>query len=352
MLHASVKSLIRLGVLGVVIVAVVLASAIGGNAAGKNICAVPNSTTGASCVKEFLGPHFIKAAQNVLSVTEFTNESGVGGSTATHVVLSVTFPADVTIVSVNGVSPAPSGCTPIPSSPGPVTIACPEGNVAGGATVKLTVVFSTSTGMTVTGSVSYGEGAGTPGQPTNSTQANTDVLSVPGDSADGGCFNGTPPPVHGSNALQATFAALDTTAADTSLPCTFVDAGVLDTSFAATGTIKSQISFVEFPTLASNGVGAVRVLFTPLPAGVSLNKLKLLEDTNYAVPYFKTFVTVPNCDRSGNIPSPVGIPAKGATDADAHGNDSCIYNRSPLPSGGGEIDLHVIGSPFDSHYGT
>jgi len=206
--------------------------------------------------------------------------------------------------------------------------------------------------MTVLGSVSYGEGGGTPGQPINSVQGKTDTLTVSGDgSADGGCFSATPPIVHGSNGLQATYASVGT-AADTSLPCTFVDAGVLGTSFAAAGTIHSQISFVEFPTLTLNGYGAVRVLFTPLPAGVNLNKLKLLEDTNYAVPYFTTSITVPNCDTSGNIPSPVGIPAAGATDAKPHSNDSCIYKRSPLPGGGGELDLHVIGSPFDSHYGT
>jgi hypothetical protein len=352
MRHVSVKSLIRLGVLGVVIVTVVLASAIGGNAAGKNICTGPGATT-ATCVQQFLGPHFISGGNNVVSVTEFTNQSGVGGSTATHVVLSVTFPTtDVTIVLVNGVSLAASGCTQTGS--GQVTISCAEGNVAGGATVKLTVVFSTSSSMTVLGSVSYGEGGGTPGQPVNSVQGHTDTLTVSGDgSADGGCFTGTPPPIHGSNALQATFASLATTAADTSLGCTFVDAGVLDTSFALPGTIKSQISFVEFPTLMSNGYGTVRVLFTPLPTGVKLNNtFKLLEDTNYATPYFKSAVSVPNCDRSGNIPAPVGIPAQGATDAVAHNNDSCIFNKSPLPNGGGEVDLHVIGSPFDNHYGT
>jgi hypothetical protein len=353
MRHVSAKSLTRLSVLSVVIAAIVLASAIGGNAAGKNICATPGPTA-ASCVQEFLGPHFISAGKNVVSVTEFTNESGVGGSTATHVVLSVTFPTtDVTIASVNGVSLAASGCTSSTSN-GQVTISCAEGNVAGGATVKLTVVFSTSSSMVVLGGVSYGEGGGTPGQPINSVQGHTDTLTVSGDgSADGGCFGGIPPTIHGSNALQQTFASVGTTAADTSLPCTFVDAGVLDTSFAASGAIKSQISFVEFPTLAQNGVGTVRLLFTPLPDGVKLNNtFKLREDTNYAVPYFTTFVTVPNCDRSGNIPAPVGIPAKGATDSVAHSNDSCIFNKSPLPNGGGEVDLHVIGSPFDSHYGT
>ena len=93
------------------------------------------------------------------------------------------------------------------------------------------------------------------------------------------------------------------------------------------------------------------MLFRSLPPGVNLNKLKLLEDTNYAAPFFTTFITVPNCDKSGNIPAPVGIPAFTATDLLPHANDSCIYNRSPLPSGGGEVDLHAIGSPFDSHYG-
>jgi hypothetical protein len=62
MRHVSLKSPLRLGVLAVVIVAAVLASANGGNAAGKNVCAVP-SPTAAACVKEFLGPHIIRRAR-------------------------------------------------------------------------------------------------------------------------------------------------------------------------------------------------------------------------------------------------------------------------------------------------
>ena len=359
MLPFCTTSFGRACVLAGAVVAIGLVFAGAGGAASKNICAVPSTgtppnLTGASCVHQFVGPHFISPGSDALSVTEFNNESG--GATATHLVLGVRFPTtDVAIRSVDGVSLALSGCTP-DTSAGQLTISCPVGNVAGGGGAKMTVRFApgptVATSMRLTGTATYGEGTGTPGQPPNSVQVNYDTLTLSSDaSADGGCFD-APQPVRGTNGLQTTYATLGAAAADTSLPCTFVDAGVLDNSLAAPGTIHSQISFDEFPTLAgSSPYATVRIQFTPLPPGVNLNKLKLLEDTNYAAPFFTTFITVPNCDKSGNIPAPVGIPAFTATDLLPHANDSCIYNRSPLPSGGGEVDLHAIGSPFDSHYG-
>jgi hypothetical protein len=364
MRHVSAKALGLIGGTGAAVVAavLVLVLASGGAAAGKNICAVPSAgspPSAASCVKEQVAPGFLSTGGgSALSVTKFTNEAA--GTTAAHVVLAVNFPSPKSVASIglaiNGSSADASACTPAPSSlPATVsTVSCPVGNIAGGGTAKMTVRFTTTTTATLTGSATYGEGGGTPGQPPNSVQVNTGTVTVSSDaSVQGGCFNGPTTTVTGTTTGQATSATVGT-AADNSLPCTFVDAGVLDNSFAAPGTLKSQISFVDFPALGgATGFATVKIFFTPLPAGVSsVNKLKLLEDTNYGVPFFKTYITVPGCDRSGNIPAPVGIPAKGATDASAHSNDSCIFNRSPLQGGGGELDLHAISSPFDSHFGT
>ena len=367
MRHVSAKAFGLVGVTGAAVTVAVLVLATGGTAAGKNICLMP-STTKASCVKEVAAPHFISPPSDVrppsdaLSITKFTNESGSGGSTATHVVLSVGFsspadstvPVDVNVKSitllVNGSAAALTGCSPTTLPATVSTVSCPVGNLAGSGTAKLTVRFAASTSTTLTGTATYGEGNGTPGQPTNSVQGNTDTVTVPSDgSAGGGCSN-TAQNVTGTMGGQTTSASVGT-AADSSLPCTYADAGVLSSALAAPGTLKSQISFVEFPAPAS-GFATVKILFTPLPAGVNLNKLKLLEDTNYVAPFFLTSITVPNCDKSGGIPTPVEIPAPGATDAVPHSNDSCIFNRSPLPGGGGELDLHVLSSPLDGHYGT
>jgi hypothetical protein len=353
----SVKVFGLVGVTGAAVIASVLVLASGSTAASKNICLNP-STTAASCVTELAAPHFSSPGADALSVTKLKNESGNGGSTATHVVLAVGFSSAVDVRSitllVNGSPAAVTGCTPTPPATGVSTVSCPVGNIAGGGTAKMTVRFAASTNVTLTGTATYGEGSGTPGQPTNSVQGNTDTLTVSSDaSAQGGCFDLGPndqQTVTGSVTGQETDATVGK-AGDNSLPCTFADAGVLSNTLAVPGTLKSQISFVEFPFLAS-GLATVKIFFTPLPTGVKLNSLKLLEDTNYAVPFFTTYVTVPDCDKKGNIPAPVGIPAPGATDAVPHGNDSCIFNRSPLPGGGGELDLHSIGSPPDSHFGT
>src|SRR5262245_10060702 len=360
MRQLSAKALGLIGGTGAAVVAamLVLVLASGGTAAVKHICTNP-STTQASCVTELAAPHFISPGADALSVTKFKNEAS--GTTATHLVIAVNFVPSVDVKSitllVNGSPADATGCTPTPPATGVSDVTCPVGNIAGGGTAKLTVRFAASTNVALTGTATYGEGSGTPGQPNNSVQGNTDTLTVSSD-ANGGCFDlgaNDMQTVTGSfkNAnvtVQETDATVGMTG-DTSLPCTFVDAGVLSKTLAFSGTLKSQISFVEFPFVAS-GFATVKILFTPLPTGVNLNKLKLLEDTNYAVPFFKTYVTVPDCDKKGNIPAPVGVPAPGATDGVAHSNDSCIFNRSPLPAGGGELDLHSIGSPPDSHYGT
>jgi len=362
MRYVSAKALGLVGVTGAAVIAAVLVLASGGTAAGKNICLSP-STTAASCVTEVAAPHFISPGADALAITKFKNESGSGGGTATHVVVSVGFssPADSTPVNVNvksitllinGSAAALTGCSPTTLPATVSTVSCPAGNLAGSGTAKLTVQFAASASTRLTGTATYGEGSGTPGQPTNSVQGNTDTLTVVTDgSAAGGCSS-TSQNVSGTLGGQTTSASVGT-AADTTLPCTYADAGVLSSAFAATGTLKSQISFVEFPALANGALATVKILFTPLPAGVNLNRLKLLEDTNYKQgSFFQTSITVPDCDKSGNIPAPVGIPAAGVTDADAHSNDSCVFKRSPLQGGGGELDLHVLSSPLDGHYGT
>lgn len=351
------RKFVALGaVAALVVLALALAFATGGRAASPNVCNVPSAgappLSPASCVAEIVAPHFIAPGSDAISVTKFTNESN-GGANATHVVLEVDFPAPgATVESVNGMSPSAAqagGCTVSSTS-----VSCPYGNVASG-TVKLVVRFSATTTMTLTGSASYGEGPGNPSNPPNDFQVNYDTLTVGAAGSDGGCFDGAPRLVSATNLGQSTSAAVGP-AADTTLPCTFVDAGVLPKTFShKNAASNTQISFVEFPFLPAGQLGTVRILFTPLPSGVNINKLALLEDTSYPLPFatsgfFGTFVTVPTCNKNGSIPGANGTPAQGATDSGAHANDSCVYSRSTLPKGGGEIDMHVLGSPFDGHY--
>ncbi len=79
-----------------------------GSAGSKNVCAIHSDLTkNASCVGQSVLPHFITAASTpsdpttwseAISTTKFTNEAGLGGATATHVMISVTWPANSAFV--------------------------------------------------------------------------------------------------------------------------------------------------------------------------------------------------------------------------------------------------------------
>jgi hypothetical protein len=354
------------GIVAIVAVAVSLAFVSGGRAASPNVCVTPTPVGGttSSCVTELVAPHFISAPvagvpNDAISFTKFKNESGAGGATATHLLISVSFSNAVTVkfiaLSVNGSSASTSGCSPssLPAS-ATSSVSCPAGNIAGGGTVKLTVRFSASATTTLTGAAAYGEGPGNPSNPPNDFQVNTDTLTVGNGTAGGGCFDltGTSTAnVTGTTSSQGTSATVGAGAG--SLPCTFADAGVRDKSSSALAG-HTQVSFVEFPTFLS-GYATVAMILTPVPTGFNLNKSPVFEDTNYAAPYFKTYITVPNCDKAGNIVGAVGTPPPGAHDPvvgtdPVSPNDTCIFSRSSLPKGAGEIDMHVIGSPADGSY--
>jgi hypothetical protein len=357
MRHVSAKTraLLGVGVLCATIGVLVLALAGVGTAAGKNICTVGSSPANpaASCVGEVSSPHFLSTGGgDATSGTTFTNEAGPGGATATHVVLSVQFSSPVTVdaiaLAVNGSSTGTSGCATNTTS-----VSCPVGNIAGGGNAKLRVRFTTTTSQTLTGSVSYGEGGGTPGQPPNSVQSNFDTLIVSGDnSVQGGCFDlsGTQTQtVTGTNTSPFTQTTQAVVGQGDGVLCTFADAGVDGNAAHSALALKSQIAFFEFPTLAS-GFSTVNMIFPSLPPGSPpLNQIKILEDTSYALPFFRTYITVPSCV-NGSIPAPIGVPVKGATDSVPHSNDLCMLK--PTNKGGVSTFTFVaFGSPGDGHLG-
>jgi hypothetical protein len=326
--------------------AAALAFAAGGRAASGNICTSPSGTPptqAASCVTEAALPQFVSPGASALSVTKFVNQAGAGGATATHVLITVHFDQAVDVTSVSGGTSCTAAATGVTSA------SCSFGNISGGGSAKLLVVFTAPSTTHLTGEVTYGEGGGGPSNPPNDDQLNFATLTVGAGGTDGGCFSTQTANFSAVTGAQQTLVS-GITNAGSSLPCTYADAGVLD----GTNLTKTNISFVDFPSLS--GATVVKILFTPLPKGLSISKMALHEDTNYATPYFTTFVTVPACTKSGNsysIPNPVApgemIP-QGTTDAVSHKNDSCIFSRASLKNGGGELDLLVIGTPPDGHY--
>lgn len=330
-LRTFLKFAVIVGVLGG---AALLAVATAGRAASTNICSTPSTGTPlspASCVQELVVPHYISTGASAISLTKFTNQSGVGGATATHTVISVNFqtPVSVTAIalSVGGLPISATSCTPSPGSSSVTSVSCPVGNIAGGSTAKMTVEFSgATTTMTLTGAASYGEGCCNASNPPNDYQVNYDKLTVVTDgTASGDCFSTTTWNVNGKTSTQSTSASGGQGSGG--FPCTFADAGVFPTVPAGYHT---QVSFVEFPVMTGSPATVV-IQFTPLPSGLNWKTFPLYENNGGA-----NFV-VPNCNLDGSVPSGSGF-------------DSCIYNRSTLPKGGAEIDMHVTGSPIDGSY--
>jgi hypothetical protein len=320
---------------GTIAVAAVLGTAGIGKAASPNICLTSStSTTNASCVAQLTAPHVLTAGQDGVSVTRFTNQSGPGGSSATHVVLSATFSAPVTVkgvtLFVNGSPISTAGC-----STSAATVSCPVGTIAGDSSAKLVVRFSASTGMTVAGSASYGEGGNdsTPPRPNgtkNDLQTSRDSFTIAGTSAQGNCFDTSVATVSGSITTQATTASIGAVDPSLDLPCSPAGAGVDTVGPRPTGFVP--IWFTDFLTVNSGAGGFATVTLDALfnvPKSFVLRELTGPNPSDAA-----SWTPVPACNGSGLPPS----------------GDSCIFSTSNLPKGGVRWILHAFGTLFDSKY--
>jgi hypothetical protein len=220
------------------------------------------------------------------------------------------------------------------------SVACPFGSVAGGSKAQLIVRFAATTGGSLVGTASYGEGGTDSGSPrpngtVNDTQVAHDGLTVVGDgTAQGTCYdatqflNGGLATVSGSITTQSTRAAVGQTNT-ANVPCTPASAGI----DAATGHRPSNfipVSFAEFLTLPTGSFGTVTIdLNFNVPRGFVLKELVAGTDPTVAT----NWIQVPPCVS--------GLPPSG---------DSCVFDKKNLPKGGLEYILHVLGSSFDPKY--
>lgn len=329
---------------GTIAVAVVLGTAGIGKAASPNICLTAStSTTNASCVAQLTAPHVLTAGSDAVSVTRFTNQSGLGGASATHVVLSATFlvgtvatPVTVKGVTlfVNGSPVSTASCSPAPASLpiAAATVSCPAGTIAGGSSAKLVVRFSTSIAMTVAGSASYGEGGSDSAPPRpngtkNDLQTSRDSFTIAGASAQGSCF-ASATTVSGATTTQVTTAAIGAVDPSLDLPCTPAGAGVDTGGLRPDGFVP--IWFTDFLAIDSGGFATVTLdaLFN-VPNSFVLRELTGPDPSDAA-----SWTPVPACNASGLPPS----------------GDSCIFATSNLPKGGKRWVLHALGVLFDSKY--
>jgi hypothetical protein len=350
----------RIVALGVIAVASTTFGASGGQAAGPAICTNPSTpppATGpgspSSCVKETLSPHTLTVGAAGVSTTRFENQRT---STATRFSIATRFSTSVTVTSItlvlNGSVVSSSACGPLSLTS---TVSCSGfRNIPGVGSAALILRYTVGAvaSIRVFGSVTYGGG----NTPVNRQRSNVDVVSVvtatPNESGKplqaGKCTDliaGTDSVAGGDTTMSAT--AIYPATAEPFLPCTPAAAGVIQQSVQP---IKTFIAFAEVPESLPSSFATVKIAFTPLPASTTLENLRLLEDTAGPPDFFATFITVPECDSSGLPPNP-GLPAPGATDSEPHFNDSCIFSRSPLPNGGGELTVHVIGFNVDPSFG-
>jgi hypothetical protein len=334
----------RLAVLAAALAGVValLVFANGGNAASGNICTTP-STTSASCVKESVSPHVMTANGDAVSVTDFFNQAGIGGATATHVVVSATFSPAVTvkriILLVNGSQVSSNPCTTASASlpVSKTTVSCPAGNIAGGGTVRMIVRFSTGVNTDIAGAAAYGESGNDncPNQPNctaNDNQGNHDSLTIAsGSAAQGSCFDASQfvrglVTVSGATVNKIVTASVGQADSSQNLPCTPAGAGVDgNQAHHPTTFLTPDVAFVEFMKLPNNGVGTVTIELASVPNGFVLQEFVGDDPTDP-----QDWVAVPNCVS--------GLPPTGF--------DSCIAKKN-----GKKFTLNVFGSPVDPRYG-
>jgi hypothetical protein len=310
-------------------VASVLATAGSGKAAGTNICSLVGTQPNCFTVSILPGQLSASASAHGLILAKFTNQST---ATASHTTITVTLPNNVSAVSAS-----PSGDCPAP--PFGTTITCTFGNVPGLASVKVSIVFTTTAALGelsgISGTVAFGEGNSNTGSPSNDTFTvpGNPISIVDGTSQAGFCTTST-----GSGSLLTTSSANGQTTTIESLssllgglPCTPISGGVLpkDTGLTCgTGACNTQVSFVALPT-----TGIVTLLFplSLLPNGMNANKFVLywFSDT-----------------------STIGIPLK-LCPVVAAGTDTCIQTQTGVTIGGVKYVkdvLTVFGSPIDPRY--
>jgi hypothetical protein len=343
----------RPGVLAVVAAAAFIGSLLaftaGGQAASPNICnTASTATTNASCVAQTVAPHVLTANEDAVSITQFTNESGVGGATATHVVLSATFPAPVTVTGillfVNGAQVSTTNlCTPatLPSGPSAQSVSCSAGSILGAGNAKMIVRFKTAQAMTVTGAAVYGESGNDslpprPNGTVNDSQQSRDSFTIAsagtaqGDCFDANQFVGGLASVSGATTTQSTSASLGQASASLNLPCSPASAGIDTDPTHRPASFTRPVSFAEFMQITGNAFGTVTVDFlTSVPNGLVLKELVAGTDPTVA----SNWQPVPNCVSD--------LPPSG---------DSCISSKKNLPKGGLEFILHVLGSSVDPRY--
>ena len=328
-----------------------------GDAAGTNIC--PGSV-GSVCLTAVVSPHTTSAVPDsgfaAFAAGRFNNGST---STATHVDLTFLFTdatnaaatvqIDATKIDtlVDG-SPVAATCATVPLASTNVrnvsSVSCSFPNLAGGHSAKLQFPFTPvaptplAPGSTVKATLraNYGEGNGG----TNDTTTADDALTIAGTTAAGKCtVAGSQLASVSNSTLTASIGVPSYPAATTDqhLPCTPVGISVSDTKITV-GGVAGYVASLELPKVT--GFAVVQHDVTPLPEKTTVKNLVIWESL-FPTGTSNFNLKVPACDSNGLPPSPA---------AAGFSADTCVFDRSGLPKGGGRFIMHALGTLIDPRY--
>jgi hypothetical protein len=351
------RRLAVVGAAGALSAAAVFGFVARGDAAGTNVC------PGSACLATVVSPHVTSttAISNLgsgdfaaFAAGRFTNNA----STATHLNLTLTFRSgsDSATVKIDTSkigtlidgSAVTATCDPLQTSSShviPVSrVSCDFPNLQGGHYAKLQVPFTpvtpTTAGSTITADLtaSYGEGNGG----ANDSQGPVgDSLTIgDGTKATGKCTTGASslPSVANSNATVAIgVPSYPAASGDQNLPCTGVGIQALDDKVTI-NNIAGYVVALELPKVGTFAEVVHDV--TPLPEKTTLKSLTIWESLQSSGGANTFTLKVGPCNAQG-LPSP--------TDS-SFSSDTCVFDRLPLPKGGGRFVLHSTGNKLDPRY--
>jgi hypothetical protein len=347
MRRRRLRGLVLGGVAVVFAIAAVLGYVSRGEAAGTNIC--PGST----CLSAVVSPHVASAVPDSgFSAFASGRLNNNATSTATHLNLAFSFkdttnPNAITdatvridtsqiVMLVDG-SSITVNCSTTPGGSGTInvtSVSCSFPNLAGGHWAKVQIPF-TPVSPTAVGShiqaflqASYGEGNGG----SNDTQTASDTLTIADPLLAAGKCTKLSSQISQVGDSTTTVGVTNYPAV-TGLPCTPVSTGV-DQTQVTIGGVKGEQIFLELPQVSP--FATLQHDLTPIPGGKNLNNLVIWEAVA-----FEFNQKVPACDASGLPPNP-GSPG--------FSTDTCIFDKSPLPKGGGRYIMHALGNLVDPRY--
>jgi hypothetical protein len=271
------------------------------------VAAVGNAGNSKFQFKASAGPSALTTGQQGLVFAKFT--PGPGGGTATHTVITFTFPTTGAVSGWTADPATSSDCKPS----GANAIVCAVGNVHRGDTVKrfVTVTAGSTTGDVsgITAEVTFDNGSSGAkgGGATNVPAQQVPLTIVDGSTADGTCQAGgatVQTTAVGGYVRQSTALSFGNADPSLQLPCTWGTVSVINQQRGPQGA--PEISSAGGPTF--DAPSTLTLTFATLPVPVSQFVLMENEHFDPANPSVGWF-PVPTCPTATTLPADPNVDA-------------------------------------------